>query len=119
MKKNFVNATLMIIAALMLMFLVIGCGNDIENPTFTGDSGGPQLAPANLNGEYAADHFLVGYKPGANIQAINVTSGAVTLDTIPEIDVHILKVPEGFTVEQMVRRFNRIPGVEFSEPDYS
>jgi len=118
MKKKFVNATLIIVAALMVMFLVFGCGNDMEKPTSTGDSGVPQLAPANLVGEYALDRFLVGFKAGADIQAINAASGAVTLDIIPEIDVHILKVPEGSTVDQMVRRFNRIPGVEFAEPDY-
>jgi thermitase len=118
MKKKFVNATLIMIAALMVMFLVIGCGNDMENPTSTGDANGPQLAPANLGVEYAADHFLVGFKAGADIQAINAASGVVTLDTIPEIDVHILRVPKGSTVEEMVRRFNRYPGVEFAEPDY-
>jgi thermitase len=118
MKKKFVHATLIMVAALIVMFLVIGCGNDVENPTSIGNSGGPQLAPANLNGEYVADRFLVGFKAGADIQAINTASGTMTLDTIPEIDVHILKVPEGFTVEQMVRRFNRISGVEFAEPDY-
>ncbi|MBC8232027.1 peptidase S8 [bacterium] len=118
MKKKFGNATLIMIAALMVMFLVISCGNDMDNPTSTGDTGVPQLAPVDVGGEYAADHFLVGFKDGADIQAINAASGAVTLDIIPEIDVHILKVPEGSTVDQMVRRFNRIPGVEFAEPDY-
>jgi len=118
MKKKFVNATLIMIAALMVMFLVIGCGNDMENPTSTGDSGGPQLAPAAFGVEYAEDHFLVGFKAGADIQAINAASGTMTLDTIPEVNVHILRVPKSSTVEEMVRRFKRIPGIEFAEPDY-
>ncbi|MFQ6040350.1 MAG: S8 family serine peptidase, partial [Candidatus Poribacteria bacterium] len=117
MKRKFVGATSMIIAALMVMFLVIGCGNDMENPTSTGDFGGVQFAPA-LNNEFVTDHFLVGYEPGADIQAINAASNVVILDEIPQIDVHILKVPQNSTVEAMVRRFNNIPGVEFAEPDY-
>jgi len=117
MKRKFVGASLMIIAALMVMFLVIGCGNDMENPTSIDDSGGVQFAPA-LNNEFATDRFLVGYEPGADIQAINAASNVVILDEIPEIDVYILKVPQNSTVETMVRRFNNIPGVEFAEPDY-
>ena len=117
MKRKFINTSL-IIAALIIMFVIIGCGNDVENPTSTGDSAGPQLAPANLVGEYAADHFLVEYKAGANIRAINAASGVAILDIIPAINVHILRVPRGSTVAEMVSRFNRNPNIIFAEPDY-
>lgn len=53
MKRKFVGPSLMIIAALMVMFLVFGCGNDMENPTSIDDSAGVQLAPAVLDGGYA------------------------------------------------------------------
>jgi len=104
--------------ALMMIFLVIGCSNDIENPTSTGDSDGVHLAPAATGAQYTPDHFLVGFKAGADAQAISASSNTVILDNIAEIDVHILGVPQGSTVREMVRIFNRHPDVEFAEPDY-
>jgi len=117
MKRKFATANL-IMTALMIIFLVIGCSNDIENPTSTGDSDGIHFAPAAQGGQYALDRFLVEFKAGVDARAISASYNAVILEKISEIDVHILKVPQGSTVREIVRRFNRHPGVKFAEPDY-
>lgn len=75
MSKQFVSIYLTTTAVLMVILMVISCGNDIEKPVFMIEE--EQLAPstASLNRGFIPDHILVQYKAGANIQAINAASG--------------------------------------------
>jgi len=82
------------------------------------------LAPVRAanGGVHAPDHFLVKFAPGtprAEIDAVNRANGVVQVDHIRQIDVRMLVVPPGKTVDEMVQRYSKNPNVEFAEPDYA
>ena len=71
--------------------------------------------------EYAPDRVLVGFKPGTPVAASAAAHAAVgsrVEGRIPQIDVEIVKIPSGRTVEGLIRAYLKNPNVAFAEPDY-
>jgi subtilisin family serine protease len=70
---------------------------------------------------YAPDRVLVKFKPTLSLQTIDTTINAYqtkTIKQIPVLDIHILKVPEYSTVEEMIHALKLNPDVEYATPDY-
>ena len=75
--------------------------------------------PALAGDEYAPGEFIVRFKPAVgihNINTINLEHGA----SIKRAGEHfmLLNVPEGKTVNEMVKIYSKHPGVEYAEPNY-
>lgn len=70
--------------------------------------------------ERAPDHFLARFRPGAAadaVRSLNAANGVEQLDRIAALDIRVLTVPPGKTVEDMVAIYSRNPNVEFAEAD--
>ena len=71
--------------------------------------------------KYSSEKILVKFKPEISIQ-----SSARILDAyqpkgyqlIPRINVYVVQIAEGSSVEETLAALNRNPDVEFAEPDY-
>ena len=66
-------------------------------------------------------HILVQFRPGVSARRVrNLIAAAGALDTgqIPNIGVHIVKVPPATDAEAFARAFRSVPDVQFAEPDY-
>lgn len=71
--------------------------------------------------EFAPDRILVKFKSDASpLIAGEVHKGhrAEVRKVIPGINVHVVGIPPGIAVEEMVRRYNAEVSVEYAEPDY-
>ena len=66
----------------------------------------------------AQDHILVKFKSGADIPAIHSANRTGTIKVIPGIKVHVVSIPPGQNVQEMVSRFKKNRNVEYAEPDY-
>lgn len=67
------------------------------------------------------DRFLVRFKDGIATDtrcSINAVHGCRQVEAIPGIDVQVLTVPKGKTLNEMLKIYRRNPNVEFAEPDY-
>jgi hypothetical protein len=75
----------------------------------------PELA------EHVPGELLIRFSPGvASAQAADRMNemGVIHQREIDGIQVHLVKLPPGLTVEQAMDRFSHLPGVEFAEPNY-
>ena len=71
--------------------------------------------------EYVPDELLVRFKkgiPAARADQVLAEKKAQGLHWIPALDVVVLRLPANFPVDQAVKAFNRIPEVEYAEPNY-
>jgi thermitase len=75
----------------------------------------------SIKGEIcASDHILVKFKPGTTkneIEKVHLQNKGNVSETIPEINVQIVKVEKNKVLEK-VSTYQRNPNVEFAEPDY-
>jgi hypothetical protein len=74
-----------------------------------------------LSGTYLSDQILVGFKPGTpawDRAGSHASLGDQGEGRIPEIDVEIVEVPKGRSVEGLIKMYEKNPNVVFAEPDY-
>jgi subtilisin family serine protease len=96
---------------LLLAFVVVG-------PGVAGPFGS---RPANTSAAQAAgntDQVLVKFKTNASqmaIDALNASTAVQQVDAIPALGIRVLRVPFGWTAEQMAQRYSSNPLVEFAE----
>lgn len=67
--------------------------------------------------QYAPDQVLVRFRPSLSIQAVRDTVEAYeakVLKKIPRIDVYLLQIPKGTTVEEMLYVLRQNPDVEYA-----
>ena len=74
-----------------------------------------ELAP-HVPGE-ALVRFTPGMTPPQTASKM-AEMGVVHKREIPAIGVHLVKLPPGLSIEKALERFDRMPGVEFVEPNY-
>ena len=70
---------------------------------------------------YKEDEILVKFKPSITSEQIQIKIASYETEIkhiIPEIKIYQLKLPEGYTVEEMIQVYNENPDVEFAEPNY-
>jgi PKD repeat protein len=71
--------------------------------------------------EHVPGELLIRFSPGmTSTQAINnmAEMGVRHKREISALKVHVVKLPQGLSVEQAVERFSHRPGVDFVEPNY-
>lgn len=71
--------------------------------------------------EYWPDVVIVGFKPGTPSNAIQrtiVESNCSVIQPVDDLYVSVLKVPQGFTVPEMVEWFVKQKTIKFAEPNY-
>jgi hypothetical protein len=77
--------------------------------------------PATELDEHVPGELLVRFSPGMDsAQAAEKMNemGVTHKREIEGIQVHLVKLPPGLSVEQAMDRFSHLPGVEFVEPNY-
>ena len=70
---------------------------------------------------YAPDQILVKFKPKVTAPFVEATISAYQakkIRRIPKIDVFLLQIPKGITVEEMLYVLKQNPNIEFAEPNY-
>jgi hypothetical protein len=69
---------------------------------------------------YAEGELLVKFKEGvseAQIQEVLGQTGTKVTKFLRTLKIHVLKIPPGAAVEDMVKKFQALPGVEYAEPN--
>ena len=69
---------------------------------------------------YAEGELLVKFKEGvseAQIQEVLGQTGTKVTKFLPTLKIHVLKIPSGAAVEDMVKKFQALPEVEYAEPN--
>ena len=79
-----------------------------------------ELNHAPSEGEYVPDEILVKFKPYIGEDAIKTMNSeyGASVKSILLSGTKRLKVPSGKTVDEMVKVYNRLPEVEYAEPNY-
>lgn len=73
---------------------------------------GPQQA-------YAENEVLVKFRKDISGEQIARINKELRTEVIKEMgSLLLIQIPKGVSVEEMVRRFNRLPEVEYAEPNY-
>lgn len=71
-------------------------------------------------GRYVPDEILVRYRTGKRTAAASVASakGMQVRRTIDQIRFHVVKLPQGLTVEKAIERVKNDPNVEYAGPNH-
>src|SRR3990172_5388066 len=78
-----------------------------------GGAGAPKEAPA-------VTRVVVKFRPGTPVNeraALHRANRHVVDRTIPQLDLHAVRIPRGKTAEQVIARYKDHPQVEFAEED--
>ncbi len=102
------------ITALVLVLLLAYAGTAAQE---LGPAGASTAAPP----EFVPDQLLVHFRPWAAAQRVDellAGRGLARIKRIERLNVDVLQLPPGLSVERAVEIFNRLPEVEFAEPNY-
>lgn len=82
-----------------------------------------QKKPPSMKGrmEYAPDQILVRFKPTIsqrNISSLIASFSSQKIKRIPVVDVYLLQIPDGSSVEEMIYILNQNRLVEYAGPNY-
>ncbi len=106
------KATITSVLVLFLFSTFVGAGAQPIEP-------GGDTTP--LEGEFAPGELLIRFRPGVGLQRVEQIlgeRGALRIRAIEVLDVHVLQLPPGLSVEKAVQVFSHMPEVEFAEPNY-
>src|SRR4030042_565482 len=81
----------------------------------------PSSSPVTAVAEHVPGEVLIRFSPGLDSaqRAEKMASMGVSHKReISDIGVQLVKLPPGLSVEQALARFNRLPGIDFVEPNY-
>lgn len=114
MKLTWISIFLLTIIGLILgmTLMVIGCSRVPK------ESALPIKRPG---AKYIKGEILVKFKKGTakeRIEEINKRFGITVIKTLGEQGVYHLRIPEDFTVPQLVRKYQDLPEVEYAQPNY-
>jgi subtilisin family serine protease len=93
--------------------------SDTATPTFT-PSDTPEPEDVELTGDYVPDEVLVKFSPGLSESGRSMALSAVNadvVDSIPELGVLILRIPEG-QAGHVIAQLRARGDVEYAEPNY-
>jgi hypothetical protein len=85
------------------------------------NTGAETTASVSPGQEFAPDQILVRFRPSVaagRADQILAERGLSRMRRITPLDVHVLRLPPGLSVERAVEIFGRLPEVEFAEPNY-
>ncbi len=72
--------------------------------------------------EFIADEIIIGFAPGADINAIRVLIrelGGTVVDSLPDLGLYRIRLPPGTNIPALVARLARNPLVAEAEPNYA
>ncbi|MGH2628471.1 MAG: S8 family serine peptidase, partial [Anaerolineales bacterium] len=107
--------TVVLLVLLLLGMALPAAADPARQPPQPTPTPGPAPAP------FVPDEILVHFRPGvtASEQAlIRDQNGATLRRTVRNLDIQVLGLPPGLSVERAVGVFGRNPGVEFAEPNF-
>lgn len=70
---------------------------------------------------YRPGELLVTFKPGVTKERIDEINRALGVESITydqRLSLLHAKIPDGRSVEEMVKRYSELPEVEYAEPNY-
>jgi len=106
------RVSVLIASALALAILFAGASSGLE-------PGGPSgLRPAEAANP--TDQIIVKFRSNASevaIDSLNASMAVQQVGAIPALGMRVIRVPYGWTAEQVVERYGRNPLVEFAEID--
>ncbi len=80
-----------------------------------------ELAPLGKQGQnYIPGEILIKFKDGTDpesIKKIQKKLGLRTIKIVPNLNIHRMKIPEGASVEDVMKRLQRFKEVVYSEPN--
>lgn len=53
-----------------------------------------------------------------DIEAINKRFNTTIIEKVKTLNIYLIKIPKSESVENMIKKFNQMPEVEYSEPNY-
>ena len=119
MKKSII---IIIVCMLIIGLVLANEGNNIDILDIDMLNIGP-LVPDENAPEYSDTTFMVKYKEGVDEEtraAMNELYGVEEVDVIGEGEdkVIVLKVKEGYSVEEAIENYENDENIDYSEPDY-
>jgi thermitase len=79
------------------------------------------LSSGSGESRFAPDKILVKFKPTVKAMAKAATLAAMesrAISRLPQLDVYVVRIPDGADVETVVAAFSLNPDVEYAEPDF-
>jgi len=122
-KPIFIAIAIVLIISAIAIVLYVEKGTPInyENPLL--DGGEITYSNEEEMPEYSDETFIVQYKEGVDEETrrtLNELYGVEEVDVIGEDgeNVKVLKVKEGYTIEEVLEKYMADPNIEYAEPDY-
>jgi hypothetical protein len=76
---------------------------------------------SNESQNYIPGLILIKFKDGTDaqrIETIQKSLGLTTIRVIPELKIHYMKIQNGSSVEEVMKRLKEFSAVDYSEPNY-
>src|SRR3990172_4557592 len=92
---------------------------DPQHPPASDQSTAPPFALSEQT--FVPDELLIRFKPSAaapRVDRLLAERGVTRARRVSVLDIHVLRLPPGLSVEQAVEVFSHLPEVEFVEPNY-
>ena len=81
-----------------------------------------ELAPIGKEShKYIPGEILIKFKDGTNVQSIKTIQerlGLRTIKVLPKLNIYRMKIQNGSSVEEVMKRLQSFREVEYSEPNY-
>ena len=112
-----------IYAGKITLFLIILCLLCFigSNKAEAGNNGIESSSSVKKKDSYAEGEILVKFKENVtqeDIEAINKGFNTTIIKKIKNQILYLIKIPDEESVENMIKKFNQRPEVEYSEPNY-
>lgn len=118
---------------LMILLFSFSCKNktsdmkeELVNQTNMSNAEGtqlPTLAPIGKESDnYIPGEILIKFKDGTDRQSINTIQkklGLRTINVVPKLNIYRMKIENGASVEEVMKRLQEFFEVEYSEPNYT
>jgi len=120
--KNKMKVLSLLLLVTVLIFA--GCSSNMLNKNDGSyiedeitDGGNLPLQDAEL-AEHQPRHIILGGDINSEVQKVLSELEAVVVDTIPELNAHKIKLPDGISLTDSIRKISEIGAVDFAEPNY-
>ena len=90
----------------------------------TSETRGPniELSPIGIeHHNYIPGEILIKFKDGTDVESIRTiqeTVGLTTIKVVPKLNIYRMKIKNGSSVEEVIKRLQSFREVEYSEPNY-
>ncbi len=111
-RKGLSKALAAVTLVLVLILIYVEAGAQGTSPT---------IDPSPSRHAFVPGELLVRFRPAAaagRVDQLLAERGTARLRRITALDVHVLRLPPTLSVEQAIEIFNRLPEIEFAEPNY-